>query len=350
MPVEIIGEVHPALLSGLSEVHFRGTKVAVLNALGDTLVAAETLTLPSILEQPGILPATAGLGDSITLNLGQAEGVPTPVAAWDFTLNGVSIKSQLDAGMMTMELAEPGEYVLSVEWTNSQGTVRAQSASLVVAAPVIIPTIDYPTVTLAYLNAASTYAGTAQDVTSISAAGQSHLVFSKTGSGTAIQRTEAGFVFAGGYYLQSQTVSGLPTTDGIFAVVDVTITSYGTAATQLLDGTGTTIKLRNNAGTLQAVGPVSGLGALSLGTVPYGTRLIIGGQLDDVLDVLSGHDLSGAVVTAAHTGLVDPTPTRFISGRYLNGTLHRLALVGRAEGGSWPVTMQEVIADFRRGV
>ncbi|MTH79004.1 hypothetical protein [Paracoccus aestuariivivens] len=348
MPVEIIGEVHPALFSELSAVHYRGVKVAVLNARGEVLVNAEKLTPPTITAQPTILPLTATLGDSITLTLGAATGLPVPVANWDFTLNGVSIKSRLDQGMMTMELADPGEYLLSVDWTNTQDSVRAETAVLTVAAPVI-PVIDYAAVTLAYLDAASTFAGTQTDVTSISPIGQGKFVFSRTGSGNAIQHGETGFTFSGGYYLQTQVLSGLATTDGMFAVADLTINSYGAYSGQLLDGTGTTLKLRNSSGTLQAVGPVSGMGALSLGATPYGARIIISGQIDDVLDVLSGHDVSGGLVSVAHTGLTDPAPTRFITGRYLNGTLHRLAIVGRPEGQNWPITMPEVVADFRRG-
>lgn len=349
MSFEIIGEFHPALFDGLSEARFRGSQVALLTAQGAPLVATEALVAPIILEQPGILPLNASLGDSITLNLGRAQGSPKPEAGWDFTLNGQSIMARLDQGMMTMELAEPGEYQLSVSWTNSLGTVEAQAALLSVAAPPEIPAIDYAAVTLAYLDAESPFAGTAGDVLSITPAGTAGLVFAKTGSGTAIQHGSAGFSFSDGVYLQTQILSNLPTTDGVFAVADLTISSYGSAATQILDGTGGTLKLRNNAGTLQAIGPVSGLGALSLGSVPYGTRIVIAGQIDDVLDLLSGHDLSGNPVSSPHTGLTDPLPTRFLTGRYLKGTLHRLAIVGRPEGQGWPVTMQQVMADFRRG-
>ena len=41
--------------------------------------------------------------------------------------------------------------------------------------------------------------------------------------------------------------------------------------------------------------------------------------------------------------------TRLATGRYVNGTIHRLAIVGRAEGQAWPVTMREIYQDFQRG-
>lgn len=348
MPVEILGEIHPALFRNLSEVRFRGAKVAVLDAFGATLIEGGANSAPVLADPPRILPPGAGLGDSITLSPGSATGQPEPVAEWDSLLDGASVRSRVDAGMMTMELAEPGEYLLVVTWTNSEGALRVESEALTIAAPEA-PAIDYPAVALAYLDAGSAFAGSDSDVTSVSPAGTGNLVFSKSGSGSAITRGSEGFTFASGSYLQSQILSSPATTDGLFAVIDLTITSYGSAVTQLFDGTGTTLKLRNNAGNLQAVGPVSGLGALALGQAPYGSRIIISGQLDDIADLLSGHDVSGGVISAAHTGLSDPTPTRFITGRYLNGTIHRLAIVGRPEGGDWPVTMQEVVADFQRG-
>ena len=80
------------------------------------------------------------------------------------------------------------------------------------------------------------------------------------------------------------------------------------------------------------------------------TRVIENGALiDDVLDVLRGINNSGAAVSVPHTGLVDPLPTRFTTGRYVKGTLHRLVIVGRPEGKDWPVTIEQVYADFRRG-
>lgn len=352
MGVTLYGDINPAAFKNLAAAYFGDTPVKLFDSAGIALVGATLAVAPTIQRQPSILPATAGIGDSVTLDLGAAAGTPSPAATWDFTLNGSSIKSRLDSGAMTIELAEAGTYALSVMWTNSADVVEATTASLLVQkddTPPVTSGIDYSKVALAYLDARSSFAGTATDVTSITASGTGSYVFTKAGTGVAIQRSDAGFVFGDGAYVQTQVLSNQPTTDGLFAVVDVTLTSYGSNLGQLIDGTGVNLKLRNSAGSIQALGPVAGQGALTLGAVTYGTRILIGGLIDDVLDVLRGINNSGAAVSVPHTGLVDPLPTRFTTGRYVKGTLHRLVIVGRPEGKDWPVTIEQVYADFRRG-
>lgn len=349
MALSITADLATNLFRGLTAVYLDGQSVSLYDSVGAPSIGTAQPVAPTVTQQPTILPDEAAMGDSVTLNIGAASGSPAPVADWDITRDGVSLRAQLDVGAMTFELSEPGTYILSVRWSNAGGTVRAISAQLTVE-PVAVAEIDYNAVTLAYLDAGTAYGGTAADVTSISAGGTAGYVFTKAGSGAAVTRSAAGFVFSEGAYVQTQVLSSQPTTDGMFAVADITLASYGTSAGQILDGAGTGLKLRNNAGALQVIGPVSGQGGLSLGNVSYGTRMILAGQLDDLLDLLSGFNTAGGVVSVAHAGLVDPAPTRFITGRYINGTLHRMAIVGRPEGADWPITMQEVVQDFRRGV
>ncbi|MFT4014638.1 MAG: hypothetical protein QM682_14835 [Paracoccus sp. (in: a-proteobacteria)] len=348
MPVSIYGEANRATFYGIQAAYFGGKEAELRDRGGNAVTSALVPVAPRVTREPTILPLDAAMGDSITLDLGEAVGQPAPAANWDFTLNGVSIKSLLDEGAMTMELSEPGIYALVVAWTNAADSTSANEITLSVIAPPA-ESIDYATQALAYLTSASTYSGTAQDVTSISPIGTGNYVFTKAGSGTAIQAGPTGFVFGDGAYVQTQVLSGQPTTDGLFVVADVTLTSYGTNLGQIIDGTGVNLKLRNSSGTIQALGPVAGQGSLNLGGVSYGNRVIVGGQLDDVLDLLSGVSTAGATVSAPHDGLTDPSPTRFTTGRYVHGTLHRLVIVGRPEGGDWPLTMDQVIADFRLG-
>ncbi|RCW84070.1 hypothetical protein [Paracoccus lutimaris] len=321
-------------------------------AVAATLTAAEEQpgdTAPSITRQPAILPATAVIGDSITLDLGAAAGQPTPAPSWDFTRDGVSIRSSLDQGALTMELSGAGVYVLTVSWANSAGSVTAQSATLTVQAPPTGPAVNYDTQTLAYFDAATSFTGSATDVTAVTARGTGGYVFHKEGSGAAIQRSASGFVFGNGCYLQSQTLTGQPMTDGLFAVVDCTLTSYGTTVGQILEGAGGHVKLRDNAGRLQVVGQDDSAVGIILGSVFYGSRVIVAGLLDDVLNLVGGINVAGGDVSAAHAGITDPDLTRVLTGRYVNGTIHRLAIVGRAEGQAWPVTMREVYEDFQQG-
>ncbi|WP_374637296.1 hypothetical protein [Paracoccus sp. (in: a-proteobacteria)] len=304
---------------------------------------------PAVTRQPAIAPATAALGDSITLDLGAASGTPAPVASWDLTLDGVSVRGGVEPQALSMDLTQPGAYVLSVGWTNSAGNVTAQAATLTVAAPPTAPVINYDTQTLAYFDAQTSYAGSASDVTSVTARGTGGYVFGKNGAGAAIQRSAQGFVFANGQFLQSQALGAQPSTDGIFAVVDCTLTSYGASLGQILDGAGGHLKIRNTSGTLQVIGQDDSVVAVTLGSVAYGHRMILAGMLDDVLNLVGGIDTAGGDISAPHGGLTDPEPTRIMTGRFINGTIHRLAIVGRAEGQPWPVTMREVYADFQRG-
>ena len=360
--LSIKGSVDPeALTVTLAEPGAYGLTVDWTNRAGHVSAAPVIRTLtdpdevtppavaPMVTRQPAILPATAAIGDSITLDLGAASGTPVPVASWDLTLDGVSVRGGVEPDALSMDLTQPGTYVLTVGWANSAGNIAAQAVTLNVAALPPAPVIDYDSQTLAYFDAATSFAGSAGDVTSVTARGTGGYVFAKNGAGAAIQHSAQGFVFANGHFLQSQTLSAQPTTDGVFAVVDCTLTSYGSSLGQILDGAGGHVKLRNTSGTLQVIGQDDSTVAVALGSVAYGSRMILAGMLDDVLNLVGGIDTAGGDVSAPHGGLTDPEPSRVMTGRYINGTIHRLAIVGRPEGQPWPVTMREVYADFLQG-
>ncbi|SMO52285.1 hypothetical protein [Paracoccus laeviglucosivorans] len=348
MALTILDGLGKALFDNIAATYIGAQPVRMLDSSGDPLTQDQGAVLPAITRSPTILPAAPAIGQSITLDLGHANGTPEPVAEWDFTLDGISIRDMLDAGELTMELTSPGVYALTLRWTNSAGSVEAETQGFTVVA-VPVPVIDYDRQALCYFDAHTTHAGTAGEVASVTARGTGAYVFAATGSGAAIQHDATGFGFGDGAYLQCQTLSNQPTTDGLFAVVDVTLTAYGSNAAQMIDGTGGHVKIRNSAGSLQATGSDDSALTQPLGSVEYGRRMVLAAQIDDVLDLLSGHDAAGNLVSLAHPGLTDPTPNRFSCGRFMIGTIHRLAIVGRPEGQPWPVTMQEVVADFRRG-
>lgn len=348
MTIIILDQIHPALLRGTAAVHMADAQIEMFDALGNRMSGPAPATLPVVTENPRILPETAALGQSISLNLGAAEGLPAPMAEWDFTLDGASMRDQLDGDAMTIELSLPGTYALTVRWRNIAGVVAAAEVVLAVSAPVA-PSIDYDNQMLAYFDADTPYTGTAEDVATVVMRGTGGYVFGKTGSGTTIRFQPEGLVFGDGVYLQSQSLTNQPTTDGLFAVVEMTLTGYGSNIGQILDGTGGHIKIRNSSGTIQTVGADDTSVNLTLGAVAYGARMIFAGQIDDVADLLSGYDAAGNLLSTPHTGLTDPAPNRISFGRYLNGTIHRMAIGGRAEGQEFPVTMREVVEDFRQG-
>lgn len=351
MSVQILGGIPARLFDEITALRVDGRAATLLDATGAVLVDSVQTLPPVITEQPQILPASAGPGDSVTLSLGTASGQPAPQPIWDFIRDGVSIRGSVDS-FMAIELPSPGLYELSVRWENGAGPAAvATTAQLHVQSPTLpAPPIDYAQVALAYIDAQTPISGTDTDVTAVNALGTGALRLVKTGSGAAIRRTAAGFVFADGAYLQSQTLSGQPTTDGLFAVIDFTLDSYGSSVGQLLDGGGGHVKFRNNADNLQTVGQDDTSVALNLGGTVYGQRMVMAAQIDDVQDLLSAITPAGTEISVPHPGLSDPAITRASMGRYLIGTIHRLVIVGRGEGAGWPVTMAEVVADFRRGV
>lgn len=348
MALNILNDIDARLFQGISRAYQGGRRVSLLAADGSELVAGEQPSAPVIGEQPAILPAGAAIGNSISLHLGAASGVPAPTASWDLTRDGISIRDQVDE-FLALELTEPGRHVLSVTWANDIGEpVAAVPTELLVVVEAPAPAIDYAAVTLAYFDANTPFEGSAGDVTAINALGSGGWRLAKTGTGAPIQRSDAGFVLADGAFLQSQVLSALPASDGHFVVAELTLDAYGSAPGQIVEGQGDRIRLRNNAGNLQAIGQVGALPVHALGTASYGSRVVIAAMIDDVADLFISIGASGSE-TATAVAVTDPVLGRFALGRYLVGTLHRLAVVGRPEGGNWPVTMQQVHADFLQG-
>ena len=313
--------------------------------------APPTQTAPTITTQPTISGGTA-IGDILTLAPGAAAGNPTPTPTYQWLRNGAVLSGEdgltLDTGGYGA-----GVYSARVIWANgvtpaATGTTSTITVEAAVTPPA--PGIDYSQA-LIYFDANTPFTGTASDVTAITSRGSAGLSLAKTGA-AAIQRTAGGFVFADTGYVSASGIAAGAATDGMFLVVEFTQNANGSNWARLSDGTGSRMRLQVNTSN-QAI---TGTGAddtsvnIALGTATLGTRHVVAFAMDDVLDQLTGYDVSGASVgPIAHAGLTDPVNTRIDIGQYLNGTIHRWCLVGRTEGGAWPLTMAEVFADFRAG-
>lgn len=349
MPVTIQGTIASRLFQGIGQVYHEGRMIALLNAQGGTLIEGTGPDIaPTVTRMPAILPPDATIGDIVSLDIGAAGGAPEPIADWDIALDGVSIRDQLDAGVLTFELMQPGQYELTVNWINNAGTVAAETVMLIVDPLPEASGVDY-TQAIAYIDAASAFQGSAANVTAITSTGQQGVVLTVIGSGNPITHGIDGFTFANGQYVQSGILSGLPTGDGVFAVADVTLTGYGSSNGQILQGGGGRINILDMGGTLRVQGTEDNSVTMTAGATPYGMRIVLGGRIDDLLDRLGIYDVAGNY-SERPIGSTDPNFTRLITGRYVNGTLHRLAIFGRPEGGAWPVTFDEVFADFQAGI
>ena len=314
-------------------------------------VASATATVPvgpNVTTQPTI-SGNATTGSVLTLNAGAASGTPAPTRTLQW-LRGTTAISGATSATYTLVSGDVGQSISArVTWTNSAGSVQATSNAITGQAA-NAPGIDYSRA-LVYFDASTPFTGTASDVTAITSRGSAGLSLVKTGT-AAIQRTANGFVFADTGYVGATGIAAGAATDGMFLVVEFTQNAVGSNWARLSDGTGSRMRLQVSSAN-QAV---TGTGVddtsvnIALGTATLGTRYIVAFEMDDVLDRLTGYDVSGASVgPIAHAGLTDPVNTRIDIGQFLNGTIHRWCLVGRTEGGAWPLTMAAVVADFRAG-
>ena len=312
--------------------------------------AAPTQTAPTITTQPTISGGTA-VGDILTLARGAATGNPTPTATYQWLRNGAVLSGE-DALTLDTGGYNAGAYRARVRWSNGVNPdATGTSNTITVEAAVTPPSgIDYSRA-LVYFDANTPFTGSATDVTAITSRGTAGLSLAKTGT-AAIQRTANGFVFADTGYVGAAGIAAGAATDGMFLVVEFTQNAVGSNWARLSDGVGSRMRLQIHAGNQSIIGT----GAddtnvnIALGTAAFGTRHIVAFAMDDVLNQVTGYDASGASVgPIAHAGLTDPVNTRIDIGQYLNGTIHRWCLVGRTEGGAWPLTMAAVVADFRAG-
>lgn len=345
MTVIIHPDIARRLFDGVAAVHFGPDSATLLNAQGETLAIGEAPLPPVVVNQPSLQPASAALGDSVTVDLGSATGRPAPEVEWQLTLNGASVTERVDE-FMAIELSEPGLYELLVTWTNINGSVQAEIIGLLVE-EAVTREIDY-TQALLYIDASTPIERTDSAVTAINAIGSAHARLIATGTGEAVQRDPQGFTFNNGIWLQSQNVTNLASGDGMFAVVDFTVTAAATTGGQILNGAGSRVSFSNEAGQLRASAADDSNLNVNAGATPYGTRVILAGRIDDLLDTFDLINASGVTVSTSFVN-TDPNPTRFNCGRYLIGTIHRIAIFGRPEGGAWPYTMEEIHADFRAG-
>lgn len=314
-------------------------------------VASATATVPvgpNVTTQPTISGGTA-IGDILTLARGAATGNPAPTATYQWYRNGTALPGE-DALTLDTGGHGAGVYRATVIWANGVTPAATGTTGTITVKAANAAGIDYSRA-LVYFDANTPFTGTASDVTAITSRGSAGLSLAKTGT-AAIQRTANGFVFADTGYVGASGIAAGAVTDGMFLVVEFTQNAVGSNWARLSDGTGSRMRLQIHSGNQSIIGT----GAddtnvnITLGTATLGTRHIVAFEMDDVLNQMTGYGASGASVgPIAHAGLTDPVNTRIDIGQFLNGTIHRWCLVGRTEGGAWPLTMAEVFADFRAG-
>ena len=349
---DIISDINRSIIEGAIAVYLGRNRVEVQAADGEVLVPTSSVSVaPAIISTATISGGTT-VGDILTLAPGAATGTPTPTATYQWLRNGAVLSGEDSLSLDTGGYGA-GAYRARVSWSNGvnpDASVTTSTINVAVATTTAPTGIDYSRA-LVYFDADTPFTGTASDVTAITSRGSAALSLAKTGT-AAIQRTATGFVFADTGYVSASGIAAGAATDGMFLVVEFTQTSAGSNWARLSDGTGGRMRLQIHS-TSQGI---IGSGAddtsvnIALGTATLGTRHVVALEMDDVLNQMTGYDATGASVgPTAHAGLTDPVNTRIEIGQFVNGTIHRWCLVGRTEGGAWPLTMAAVVADFRAG-
>ena len=348
----IVQNISPALIEGATAIYIGGVQASALDASGNVLIEGNTTpptqTAPTITAQPTISGTTAPTG-LLTLAEGGASGNPVPTGTIQWYLDGVAL---IGENGLTIDKGQHGVgvYRATVIWANGVTPTATGTSGTITVEAATAPGIDYSQA-LVYFDASTPFTGSASDVTAITSRGSAGLSLAKTGT-AAVQRTADGFVFDDTGYVSASGIAAGAVTDGMFLVVEFTQTAVGPNWAKLSDGTGSRLRLKVHSGNQSIIGA----GAddttvnITLGTATFGTRHIVAFEMDDVLNQVTGYDATGVRVgPIAHAGLTDPVNTRIDIGQYLKGTIHRWCLVGRTEGGAWPLTMAEVFADFQAG-
>lgn len=308
-------------------------------------VAAATAVAPVVTAAP-VITGNAAAGSILTLDIGAASGTPTPTATVQWRRAGADIAGAT-AGTYALAAADAGQAITArVTWTNSAGVATADSNPITAA---VAPSLNYDAGALVYYEKGMAVLGSANAVTGVAMRGTGSITMTATGTGADIASGPAGLAFSGGKSLARSGLANLPMGDGIFAVVRVTLNAPPATGTQdILSGSGKYPRILSlSPGTalvVQAVGDSATNAAA--GALTYPASLVVGGEMDDVANTLRTLTLDGSITTTP-IALTDPSATALSLMKNVNGTLERLAIVVRPEGGAWPLSFDAVVADFR---
>ena len=347
---DILSDINRSIIDGAIAVYIGPNRVEVQAADGEVLVPTSSVSVAPAIISTATISGGPEIGSIVGGPASTFSGTPVPVITHRWYKDGGLLNGE-DGLTIDTSNYEDGEYQRRDTARNSAGSVVATTNTVQIEEATTAPTgIDYSQA-LVYFDSDTAYTGSATDVTAITAEGTAGLSLDKTGT-ASVRRTADGFVFADTGYVSASGIPAGAATDGMFLVVEFTQTAVGSNWARLSDGTGSRMRLQVHTGNQSIIGT----GAddtnvnIALGTATFGTRHVVAFEMDDVLNQLTGYDVTGASVgPIAHAGLTDPVNTRIDIGQFVNGTIHRWCLVGRTEGGAWPLTMAEVVADFRTG-
>ena len=346
MTVTILSNVSRRLLESLTAVYYGGYPASLMDADGNLMLRGDPVALPVFTANPTATPPDAQIGDNIALTLGSA---PQAVS-----LSGVLLQEGIDRtheivdGIWTPMTA--GSYTWSVTATNPGGSVSAPVVPGRIAALDAGP--DYARALLR-ISPRTTFTGAEGAITGLANDGNGDWSLTTTGSGAEPQMQAEGIAMtAGGRFLTSPASLTPETTGGFFAVLRVTVDQDSTSPAIFLEATpATALAMRLFGGNIQ-LGFNRGAAARweTFEPVPFGTEIVLGIEVDDVAKTVRMKTLAGALTVFADQTFEDRTFTTLrIGSANFGGVIHEAVVVTRAEDEDWPITFEEVIADFQRG-
>lgn len=321
----------------LSRTH----QVATWEIFTPDLMVQNVNTPPTLTSLPA---QNAVVGTPFELDLSSYASDPDGAVIFSATglPSGLSIA---DDGQITGIPTTIGNNSAVITVTDTGGLTASQTLPFTVEFPVL----NYDAGALIYYESGMPIVGTDTAVTGVAMRGTAGITMSSIGSGTEVTNSAAGLSFTEGKYLQRNAMSGLAMGDGIFVLTKITLNNPPISGTQdILSGTGKYVRILSLSPganlTVQAVGD-SNVNSTNM-PITYPRTFVIGGEMDDVANTFRVLGINGTMQPTVTVPVTNPAATVFNLMKNVNGTLERLVVVGRPEGGQWPITFEAAIADF----
>ena len=299
---------------------------------------------PNAIFEPSIDPATATVGDNVTLTLG----------TWE---NATSVVGVLRQGIIN----RTGEIVDQV-WSPAVAgaftwTVTASGPGGVTVRGPISGLIEEPVAPLVpgdfnvYADGSTPSGAVGSAITSLVSQGSTPVTFAMTGTGADPTKTADAIRFNLGRSFLADGVS-LPSGDGFILVADFTAnTVTGTQEIiRLGQGTAQIAMLRQATTAAQVFVGVNINGTNTTAvtdTLTVGKRSRIVAEFDRVAGTLRyWNSATGQIVSQPLSYTIPISITRLTFGLNSNVSVHQMSIINRPAGAAWGTTFEEVLFDL----
>ena len=327
--------------------------VTASNSTGQTVsdvfalvVAAVVTPAPTVITAPSASPSTVTVGDNVTITQGTYSNA-TSVSR--VLMQGTTDRtSQIVDGVWSPGTAVSATYTETPTGPGGSGTPQVVNITVNAQAVPLLPS-DFHT----YATTDDAPAAVGAQLTALQARGAAAPLFGIIGNtANPLPSKEADAIrFNGGRQFQVDLAS-MPAGDGFILAADFTVRSV-TGTNQVVSlsaGTSQLGALRLSGTTIQPyIGPaVNGTAVnLAAGTTAIGQRIVMAMEFDRVAGTVRFWNNGAQQITSqAITYSSVMAATRIILGQLGNLSLHRVAILTRAQGAPWSKTFSEVLADF----